>query len=76
MRNVSTDYVGIKQFCVGGQNEDWPVPDEYLPEARAVQTRLYCDIVKLPVLMLCRSAARWASLQMQIAAEAVACIAA
>ena len=32
MRQFSKDYVEIRQIVIGGENEDWPVPQEN-PEA-------------------------------------------
>lgn len=34
LKGVSRDHIGIKQLCIGGQNEDWTVPDEFAPQVR------------------------------------------
>lgn len=35
LQGFSREHIGIKQCCIGGQNDDWPVPEsEPLPEVR------------------------------------------
>lgn len=32
LKQFSEDYVAIEQILVGGENEDWPIPDNYQPD--------------------------------------------
>lgn len=34
LKGVSREHIGIKQLCIGGQNEDWSVPEQYAPQVR------------------------------------------
>ncbi|HEY9887949.1 MAG TPA: DUF3531 family protein [Candidatus Obscuribacterales bacterium] len=32
LRQFSADYVGIEEIIIGGENEDWPIPDGHRPD--------------------------------------------
>lgn len=34
IKGLSREYVGVKQLIIGGQNEDWAIPDEHAPQVR------------------------------------------
>lgn len=34
IKGLSREYVGVKQLIIGGQNEDWPIPEEHAPQVR------------------------------------------
>ena len=32
LKQFSSDYVAIEQIIIGGENEDWPIPDHHQPD--------------------------------------------
>ena len=32
LKQFSRDYVAIEQIIIGGENEDWPIPEHYQPD--------------------------------------------
>ena len=32
LKQFSRDYVAIEQIIIGGENEDWPIPDHHQPD--------------------------------------------
>jgi hypothetical protein len=34
LKGLSREQVGLKQICIGGQNEDWPIPEGLASDVR------------------------------------------